>query len=52
MYFALYIILAISFNQRQTSIGSLAFLINLFHPINLELVRYNWKLVLIKVQMT
>lgn len=41
MYFALYIILAISFNQRQTNIDSLAFLINLFHPINLELVRYN-----------
>ena len=33
MYFALYIILAISFNQRQTSIGSLAFLIIFFMPL-------------------
>lgn len=33
MYFALYIILSISFNQRQTSIGSLAFLIIFFIPL-------------------
>ena len=33
MYFALYIIIAISFNRQQTSIGSLAFLIIFFNPL-------------------